>query len=314
MEDAISSSTTEPSSFLMGRVQALLSQQMYYYSHILTDEKREPSLGIDILDLYRDRLCQWLYSVVDYYNFDRDVVALTINIIERYCHSSKCFIGAMKPRDLLVDEKIDDVKPTIQLVTLSSLYIILKVSCPETIEFDSFLLLGRSQFTKEQLVTTEMTILDAIEWKISIPTPKVFTCHFLVLFRKVVFPTTSTEEEPQPSRKILKLIHDIKCTSYFLGELSICDSYYNEEGILPSTIAAASVLYALRLSNIPQSLIYKTQTLIFQAIGMETECKNELDMCITRLCDSYSTGNYESKGSFSRESSPTHVSEGYFSD
>lgn len=299
MDYAFSDGVTELSSFFMDRVHTLLSQQLYYYSHILIDEKREPSLGIGILDLYRDRLCQWLYSVVDYYNFDRDIVALTMNIIERYSHLSDSVIT-------------EDVKPKIQLVTLSSLYIILKAFCHETIEMDSFLLLGRSQFTKEQMVTMEMTIMKVIDWRISIPTPKVFISHFLALFRKVVFPTVSEGEKH--SKKILELMYEIKCTSYFLGELSICDSYYNEEGILPSTIAAASVLYAMRLSCIPQSLIYKTQSSIFQVIGMETECKNELDICIARLCESYSIGKYGSQSSSARKSSPTHVSEGYFSD
>lgn len=306
---------TDSSSFFMDRVHALLSQEKYYYSHILIHQKRELSLGIRILDLYRDRLCQWLYSVVDYYNFDRDIVALTINIIERYCLSSQSSVT--------MDDK-EEVKSMIQLVTLSSLYIVLKVSCQKTIEFDSFLSLGRDEFTKDQIETMEMTILDVVEWRISIPTTKLFTSHFLVLLRKVLFPAViqndeeddekEDEEEYSFSRSQRAIMHEIRCTSFFLGELSICDSYYNDEGILPSTVAVASVLYAMRLSSISQSLIYKTQSLIFQAIDMETECKNELDMCIARLCESYSLGKYESQSCFARESSPTHVGEFYVSE
>lgn len=306
---------TEPSSFFIDRVHALLSQQKYYYSHILIPQKRELSSGIRIFDIYRDRLCQWLYSVVDYYNFDRDIVALTMNIIERYCHSSQS--------STTMDDK-GEVKSTIQLVTLSSLYIVLKVSCQKTIEFDSFLSLGRNAFTKEQIETMEMTIMDAIEWRISIPTTKLFTSHFLVLLRKVLFRTAiqnvdddeekEDNEEDNLSRSLRAIMHEILCTSFFLVELSVCDSFYNDEGILPSTVAAASVLYAMRLSSISQSLIYKTQSLIFQVIDMETECKNELDMCIARLCESYSLGKYENQSSYARESSPTHVSEYYLSE
>ena len=58
---------------------------------------------------WRDKICEWAYNIVDYFNYDRELVFICMNFLDRY---------AMKRR---VDTK------TYQLAAITALFLVVKI-------------------------------------------------------------------------------------------------------------------------------------------------------------------------------------------
>ena len=80
-------------------------------------------------------------QVVDYYNYDREIAAISLNFLDRYV--------AKRPLD----------KVTFQLAALTCLYLACKLHAPHSLCMASLTELSRGYFTEEDVVAMEESIL-----------------------------------------------------------------------------------------------------------------------------------------------------------
>ncbi|CAJ1892776.1 unnamed protein product [Cylindrotheca closterium] len=152
---------------------------------------------------WRVKMIQWAFKVVDHLDLDREIVAIAINYLDRFC---------------LEDSRPNGIdRRTLQLLTLTSLYIAIKLfefrairasdgDGAATTTLETLLLLTGSPFTKQEMESMEYEILDALQWQVHPPTEQIFIAHFM------------SAMPPCDSR--------VQRLSLYLAELSLLDSFF----------------------------------------------------------------------------------------
>ena len=137
---------------------------------------------------WRRKICQWSYRVVDNFQFDRSVVSVAMNILDRFVQvfrlpsddNSHCLCVACKQS---MDSR------TFQLASMTSLYIAIK-SAPETatveemnrrrgFKISTFAELSRGLFSANDIAEMEQAILSTLTWLVNPPTPMTFVPYLL---------------------------------------------------------------------------------------------------------------------------------------
>jgi lipoyl(octanoyl) transferase len=94
-----------------------------------------------INEFWREKICEWSFQVVDHFNFSREVVCVSIHMLDRF----------------LSTRSVD--KNTFQLAAMTTLFVSIKLSEPGRLSMRSMIELSRGYFKVEQMVAMEMTIL-----------------------------------------------------------------------------------------------------------------------------------------------------------
>jgi lipoyl(octanoyl) transferase len=97
------------------------------------------SSGIN--EVWREKICEWSYQVVDHFDFSREVVSISISFLDRYLSTRQ------------VDKKL------FQLAAMTTLYLAIKLYEPGTLSMHSMIELSRGYFMTEQMAVMEMAIL-----------------------------------------------------------------------------------------------------------------------------------------------------------
>ena len=97
------------------------------------------SSGIN--ELWREKICEWSYQVVDHFDFSREVVSISMSFLDRYLCTRQ------------VDKKL------FQLAAMTTLYLAIKLNEPGTLSMQSMIELSRGYFKVEQMAVMEMVIL-----------------------------------------------------------------------------------------------------------------------------------------------------------
>ena len=97
------------------------------------------SSGIN--EVWREKICEWSYQVVDHFDFSREVVGISISFLDRYL--------CTRP----VDKKL------FQLAATTTLYLAIKIYEPGNFSMASMIELSRGYFMVEQIAVMEMAIL-----------------------------------------------------------------------------------------------------------------------------------------------------------
>ena len=97
------------------------------------------SSGIN--EVWREKICEWSYQVVDHFDFSREVVGISISFLDRYLCTRA------------VDKKL------FQLAAMTTLYLAIKIYEPGAISMASMIELSRGYFMVEQMAVMEMAIL-----------------------------------------------------------------------------------------------------------------------------------------------------------
>lgn len=113
---------------------------------------------------HRALLCEWAVEVVNYYGFPKHSVEITMNILDRYLSS---FVG---PEERTME--------TLHLLTLTCLYLSLKLTTLQRPAPSVFVRLSRSRFLAAELERTELLILQGLQWNVHPPT----ALEFLTLY------------------------------------------------------------------------------------------------------------------------------------
>ena len=97
------------------------------------------SSGIN--DVWREKICEWSYQVIDHFDFSREVVSISIHYLDRFLATRQCN------------------KKVFQLAAMTSLFLAIKLYEPGKLSMDSMIELSRGYFKVEQMVAMELEIL-----------------------------------------------------------------------------------------------------------------------------------------------------------
>ena len=184
-----------------------------------------------VSEAWRRKLCEWCYEVVDHFNFDREVVSIALNYLDR-----AVAIKAESSNDIIP-------KREFQLLAVTSLYMAIKVhgesdssAPPRKLKIDAFVELSRGYFQVEIIEAMERTILSSLNWRVNPPTMLRFVAALVALCPK----WTILEHRPA-FQNVVGGIYEI---ARYLSELSVCISKFafNHKS---STIAYSSILCAI---------------------------------------------------------------------
>lgn len=191
-----------------------------------TAYKSSVSFGCD--QALRDKICEWCYQVIDRCDIDRSVVSFALSYFDRFMS-----IHTLK----------NDI--SMQLVSMTSLYLAVKIHSTKTISVSSMSSLSQGRCREDQLLEMEMRIIRSNHWYLNPPIPSIYL--------SVVDPLIddSTRE-----------------LSIYLIELSVWDGYFVDKK--PSSISYAAIVVAMDILSIPKES--------FLTYNMDTS----LDM--TKLC------------------------------
>ena len=203
-------------SFVIDKVQTMMRQEqsVYLYRRYVKPPRTVKYLHEDPEDLiiWREKICHWTYSVIDHFGLSRKTVAVSINLFDRYLATQ----GNRCDGSLAL------------LVSLTTLYIAIKVHERKKIKLSTLAELSRCQFESKDIEEMEIQILQSLSWFVHPPIVVDFISHLLKFLPAVV---------PMPARKkIFEL-------SRYMAELSICDPLFMDHH--PSTIAFAAIINVL---------------------------------------------------------------------
>mmetsp|Transcript_24511 Transcript_24511/g.57489 ORF Transcript_24511/g.57489 Transcript_24511/m.57489 type:complete len:342 (+) Transcript_24511:74-1099(+) len=120
---------------------------------------------------HRTRLCEWAVEVVKYYNFPLYSVEVAMNILDRY------LAKFVPPHERSMD--------TLHLLTLTSLYLALKLTTLQRPAPEIFVRLSRSKFTARQVEATELQMMQGLDWLLHPPTTEEFAQYYLAILSTV---------------------------------------------------------------------------------------------------------------------------------
>jgi len=175
-----------------------------------------PCPGDSQIDDYcREQIVEWSFRVVDYFNIDREVVILSLSMLDRFLAVCKCD------------------RSTFKLAATTTLNLAVKLLHPCKLgELGILSDLSRGEFDMKDVALMEKHILESLDWKLHPPTGIAFSTLLLDYF----FSSQGVDMGPTD-------VEDLYDISSFFTELAVCDYYF--VGVTPSLIAIASIINAL---------------------------------------------------------------------
>jgi len=196
-----------------------------------------PARGSIITESDRMQLVDWCYSVVDKCAFDRELVATTMEMVDR-------FLSTPNPaaREALHD------RCQFQLVAIASLYIAIKVNEQFVFGSESFAALSQGVYSVEDIEGMELSILEGLSWRVCAPTSVEMAHNILSL----VLPHVSLQESTWAF-----ILDEVR----FQCEFAVRDYYFTTQR--RSIIALAAIFDAL------DQLDQQDHQVISQALQLE---------------------------------------------
>lgn len=211
---------------------------------------REQEEYYGFTEKWRSRIVDWKYQVVDHYEYSRDIVAVSMSMLDRFCIESSGM-----------------TKKHFQLAAMSCLFLAIKLDEPRPMTLESLVDLSKGCFQPRHVKLMEGIVLERLSWMTSPITANVFVRHFLLL---LLLPTS------QP------LLINILEVAVFLTELSVCDSFFISQK--SSDTALACILLALESYPVTKSQFEELATGITEVCKLSFESPCVLS-CKAKLYD-----------------------------
>ena len=204
-----------------------------------------------INESWRRKICEWKYQIVDYYGIDREVVAVSMNYLDRYLSITT----TMKTErgGIVVDKR------HFQLSAMTCLFLATKSYEPSTYEtcnphgpavrkrnvlrISALVELSRDYFDKHAFIEMEQTLLFRLKWRTVPPTSVQFIQYFMELLSLSAFNTSFDELSMGVDDSGIRNVYEV---ARYLSELSVC---VYELGCVfqhTSTVALASICSAMQ--------------------------------------------------------------------
>jgi len=223
----------------------------------------------NLSEVWRRKICEWKYQLVDYYNIDREIVAVSMNHLDRYISLS--------------DNTINMDKKQFQLAAMTCLFLATKIYEPNyeiqaggkavrkrnKISISTLVELSRGFFDRRNFIEMEQVLLFRLSWRTVPPTAVQFIqqlLDFLVVEEDKFSPRTKLAGDE------IRAVYE---SARYLAELSVC--VYDLAALQrPSSVAIAAIWNALLSANVCRSVFARFRTLIIKVTG---HCPRE-DVCV----------------------------------
>jgi hypothetical protein len=175
--------------------------------------KQQPAFGY-----WRQQMFDWACMVVDSFVMDREVVAMSFSILDRYIAKESSGSSASITRN------------DFQLFSMTCLYLVIKITVPypRKLGVEALVDMSRGFYSSEDIALTERDILKAVQWHVHPPTAMGF-CRLYWSF---------LPQEPSA---------EMQMTCATLTEITVADPLFVSHK--PSAIGLAAVLHAARLAG-----------------------------------------------------------------
>lgn len=212
------------------------SSAIIHIEEFLNIEKVTPADRMALID--------WCYAIVDQGLFKREIVAIAMNIVDRFMSTPHTSTSSTRSHE--VDALHD--RTEYQLITVTALYLSIKLNEQTFFGIQDFTAGTRGAYSFEDIEGMELKILHALSWRVCPPTSLQVGNHILSL---LLPRETIAKLEPGT----LDFLHEEVA---FQTENAIRE--YSFVTQRPSTIAAAAIINAIeKVSN--QDCEYLTETL-----------------------------------------------------
>mmetsp|Transcript_4162 Transcript_4162/g.4724 ORF Transcript_4162/g.4724 Transcript_4162/m.4724 type:complete len:321 (-) Transcript_4162:1343-2305(-) len=217
-----------------------------------------------INELWREKICEWSYQVIDHFDFNREIVSISLDYLDRYLST--------RP----VNRKI------FQLAAMTTLYLAIKLYESSSLKMSSFIELSRGYFSTEHIIAMEGAILRALDWHVHPPTAFTAVKYFMILLPNSNSSSNSTHN----------IYNEVRELSRFMTELSVCDYFFVQKK--PTSIGLAALLTALELigkGNLTQESIDTFLSNVVNVAGCDYNSSQVLE-CKARLKETYIQGGF----------------------
>jgi hypothetical protein len=176
--------------------------------------KQQPAFGF-----WRQQMFNWACMVVDSFGMDREVVAMSFSILDRY-------IAKEAPRSSTSITRHD-----FQLFSMTCLYLVIKITVPSPrkLGVEALVDMSRGFYSSQDIALTERDILKTLQWHVHPPTAMGF-CRLYWSF---------LSQEPSAAMQM---------TCATMTEIIVADPQF--VSYKPSAIGLAAVLHAARLDGV----------------------------------------------------------------
>jgi hypothetical protein len=188
----------------------------------------------------RTKMATWCYQVIDFCKFNRETASIAMNFLDRYMLTES---GAA----VWADRKM------FQLAAMTCLYTAVKIHEPEAMDPKLVSTLSRGAYSTTQVEAMEVTILNALEWRVNPPTALAFVRQFLELIPVDVV-----------SQSMRETAHDI---TKFQTELAVTE--HDFVTVKASTIAFGSLMNSLESLQLDDKVLGYIGYIICQSIGID---------------------------------------------
>jgi hypothetical protein len=106
-----------------------------------TNSSTSSSSQSGINEVWREKICEWSYQVIDHFDFSREIASISIHYLDRFLATTP------------VNKKL------FQLVAMTALYLAIKIYEPGNLSMKSMIELSRGFFSPSQMEEMEMAIL-----------------------------------------------------------------------------------------------------------------------------------------------------------
>ena len=118
-----------------------VSVNTFFASSSGSHSSKSSSSASSINEIWREKICEWAYQVIDHFDYSREVVGVAMHYLDRYLATRT------------VNKKV------FQLAAMTSLFLAIKLYEPGRISMASMIELSRGYFSVDQMVAMEGSIL-----------------------------------------------------------------------------------------------------------------------------------------------------------
>mmetsp|Transcript_20943 Transcript_20943/g.36041 ORF Transcript_20943/g.36041 Transcript_20943/m.36041 type:complete len:322 (+) Transcript_20943:105-1070(+) len=172
----------------------------------------------------RMKIVDWCFEIVDQSQFDRETVSIAMNCVDRFVSKN----GALPQAQVALHDRAE-----YQLVTITALYVAIKLNERVTFSSKDFAALSRGTYAVEEIEDMETQVLHGLSWRLCPPTSLQIANQILVLVSHQV-------EMNLLMRGTLNFIRDEVA---FQTENAVRDYFSAIQR--PSTIAFAAIMNAI---------------------------------------------------------------------
>merc|ERR1719217_1787476 len=129
-----------------------------------------PDEGGSIDEVCRNKMCEWIFHVVDSTKLRRDTAGQAMNILDRFLGT-----GSRRAWEVMRSRR------EFQLCAITTLYIAAKIGEPYLMDATTMSKLSRGMHTVKEITKMELDILTSLRWRVNCPSPYEIANHVLEL-------------------------------------------------------------------------------------------------------------------------------------